>query len=302
MTSSNLEIARLLDPHQQHLSRNMKHTKSSCIDPATLEDVADRFPQKRDAAARLARLVKQAPPTVVVLGQFNTGKSSLLNVLLGEECFAASDKRGTLNVQVEKHDGLRWIDTPGLDADVAGEDVRKAIEISSNDADLRLLVHAVDLGDLDRKETVLIAGLERERKETGRAFLLVLTRLDKVPADDRNTIIEAIRKQAPRAKIIAVSAHAWARGRRECKPALEKLGNVATLKSEVEQSLAISSAAREAERIRLASDILETIEEERDRTQTRLGELRDSRQLLLDFMVPRIQAMLMKLKLELMDE
>lgn len=271
-------------------------------DSAVFEKVAERFPSQRDTARRLTRVIEDSPPTVAVLGKYNHGKSSLLNVLIGEPCFAVSDKRETRKNQIAKRAGLCWIDTPGLDADSAGEDDRKAIEAATRDADLRLFVHAIDQGELDRGEAQLIAQLEREQAEAGRAFLLVLTRVDKIPSGDRDTVVGAIRRQSPQAKVVAVSAHAWTRGRDESKPSLQTLGNIPTLQSEVQQSVALAFAARGAERKRLAAMIAAPVDQALSRAKRELADLRASRERNLEHLVSQISWQAIMLNLELMAD
>jgi len=275
---------------------------SQVIDPALLERVAEEFPHHRGAALRLAGLIEDPLPTVTVLGKYNHGKSSLLNVVLGAPCFAVSDKRETRCNQIVERAGLRLIDTPGLDADSAGEDDRKAIEAATRDSDLRLFVHAIDQGELDRGEAGLIAQLQHEESETGRAFLLVLTRIDKATADDRRLIVEAIRCQAPQARVLAVSANAWIRGQEEGKPALQSLGNIDTLKSEIEQAVSTAFAARTAEGTHLAQGISASVEGALAHVRGKLDYLRDSRQRTLDMLTSSLGMPLTKLKLELMIE
>lgn len=246
-----------------------------------LDQVARRFPQHQSAVARLARLLVPAPPTVVVLGQYNHGKSSLLNALIGEDCFAVSDKRETVETQMEERSGIRWVDTPGLDADLVGEDDRKAHDAAGREADLRLLVHAADLGELDRNEAAMANRLVDEQQQAGRQFLLVLSRLDKVSAGDLAAIVAAIQAQVPKATVVAVSAQLGVRGRKENKPQLAELGNLGALQAAISQAATASSTNRDAERSRLLADMLDSIAEEKRKLLHELQWLRDSRQVKL---------------------
>lgn len=275
---------------------------SQVTDAAVLERVAEEFPRHRDAALRLAGLLDDTPPTVAVLGKYNHGKSSLLNALIGEACFAVSDKRQTRSNQVAERAGLRWIDTPGLDADSAGEDDRMAMEAATRDADLRLFVHAMDQGELDRGEAEWLARLAQEQAESGRAFLLVLTRIDKIAAGDRKSVVEVIRGQAPTARVLTVSSHAWTRGQDEDKPALQALGNIEALKSEIQEAVSMAHAERDAERTRLAQDIGKSVEQELVRARFMLDTLKASRELTLAVLEPSISMQLTRLKLEMMIE
>lgn len=266
------------------MSRGKQYTNGN-VDKI-MAALVKRFPQHRDAALRLARLADETLPTVVVLGHYNHGKSSLLNALIGEDCFAVSNKRETVNVKAHDHAGIRWVDTPGLDADISGEDDRKALDAASQEADLRVLVHAADLGELDRNEAAMAANLIEEQQASGRAFLLALTRVDKVSADDRAAIMAAIQAQAPGASILAVSSHLGVRGRKENKPRLAALGNLDALQAEISQAVKATDAKREAERSRLLADMRDSIAEEKKKLLNERQWLRDSREVKLAVLAP----------------
>jgi hypothetical protein len=59
--------------------------------------------------------------------KYNHGKSRLLNELIGGNTFAVADKRETVKLSASVHQGVRWLDAPGLDADVGTEDDRQAL-------------------------------------------------------------------------------------------------------------------------------------------------------------------------------
>jgi GTP-binding protein EngB required for normal cell division len=86
------------------------------------------LPDRADDLARLQLIADDDVPVVTVVGKYNHGKSSLLNELLGQQAFAVSDKRETVALAHSVHEGVRWLDAPGLDADVGSEDDRHAFE------------------------------------------------------------------------------------------------------------------------------------------------------------------------------
>ncbi|MFW5653273.1 MAG: GTPase [Planctomycetota bacterium] len=101
----------------------------------------EQYDALRDEALFLNRLID--PPTVVVAGSPNVGKSTLMNALMGREASITADLRGTTRDWVGAMVDLRgltvrWIDTPGLhetDDPIEAEAIRLARTIIDN-ADL----------------------------------------------------------------------------------------------------------------------------------------------------------------------
>ena len=92
----------------------------------------------RDHSAKLDRLIN--PPTVVVVGQPNVGKSTLTNRMLGQSASVAADLPGTTRDWVagfaELSGGtagvaVRWMDTPGI-RNSNDEIEQAAIELAQN--------------------------------------------------------------------------------------------------------------------------------------------------------------------------
>ena len=79
-------------------------------------------PTAERALRRLNHLIRSTdePPRIAVRGKYNHGKSMLLNALVGTDHFKVADKRETMARSEYEHDGVVWVDTPGLAADPAG--------------------------------------------------------------------------------------------------------------------------------------------------------------------------------------
>ncbi len=106
------------------------------FDPLASEVLAV-VPGRAHDLARLRVLAQvQAAPTVTVVGKYNHGKSRLLNELMGRDVFAVADRRETVTLSEHHHAELRWLDAPGLDADVALQDDSHAQEATWLQADV----------------------------------------------------------------------------------------------------------------------------------------------------------------------
>ncbi|MGL5251252.1 MAG: GTPase [Enterovibrio sp.] len=157
-------------------------------------------------------------PRIAVFGKYNHGKSTLLNVLVGEAVFKAADKRETIENKELEQENVIWIDTPGLDADVHKQDDKAAIKGAFEMADYLFLVHQAQAGELDKYEMQIFEQLARQDKNYGQRMFLVLTQIDQKPAEEVAVVEEKIRQQLRGSlnlrdlKIIPLSAQLYSRG------------------------------------------------------------------------------------------
>jgi len=133
--------------------------------------------------ARLGLLLEHDEPIITVVGKYNHGKSRLLNELIGQEAFAVADKRETVKLAHRVYQGVRWLDAPGLDANVGTDDDRHAMHAAWLHADIRLFVHAAKEGELDAAELAPLAELRQDSERTRRQTLFVLTQVDQLASD-----------------------------------------------------------------------------------------------------------------------
>ncbi|MES1954165.1 GTPase [Salinisphaera hydrothermalis] len=192
-----------------------------------MEALADLLPDSATNLGRLSVLLSDTNnPKIAAFGKYNHGKSTLLNALVGQERFAASDKRETKTISEFEHDGVVWIDTPGLDADVHGEDDRKAMIAALESADILCLIHNVKAGELDKSEMALYRTLMRQDLNYRSKLILVLSQIDQVNLEDLNQVKKEIRGQLPELRISSVSAVRYARGVREDKPKFVEISGI----------------------------------------------------------------------------
>jgi GTP-binding protein len=139
-----------------------------------------------------------APIRIAILGKPNTGKSTLLNALLGEERAIVSDVAGTtrdvLKAEVER-DGARYLflDTAGIRRkakvreDVEYYSVNRSIRaIEDCDVVLLMIDAREGLAEQDKK----IAALAVER---GRGLIFVLNKWDLMPSG-KKTLEESVER------------------------------------------------------------------------------------------------------------
>ncbi|WP_176929098.1 GTPase [Paraburkholderia lycopersici] len=207
--------------------------------------ISELLPERAADAARLEQLADAGKlPVVTVLGKFNHGKSTLLNALIGQGVFAVSDARQTTELDAFDQAGVRWLDAPGLDADVQTEDDRRALRGSWEEADIRLFVHSAREGELDGSEKALLAELAADAGHTRRKALVVITQIEEVGEDTLADILRVIREQAASLEILPVSAVRYRRGCEGGKQLLIEKSGMLALKDRIAAAVRQVFAAR----------------------------------------------------------
>lgn len=200
---------------------------------------------------------------VVVYGKYNHGKSSLLNALLcKEDYFKAEDKRTTTEnaTYVDSNTGATWIDTPGLAADVAGEDDDHANSAVTKEADLILFVHNVKVGELDREEMEYLTQLLQFKKPS--QIILVLTQQDQLKLDQFEQVFDNISQQVESLNLIkiSVSQTRYFKGIKNNSSNMQQRSNIDELKKMIHQKLADFNQIKSDEYKDLQTQILTSLE------------------------------------------
>ena len=220
---------------------------------------------------RLRALAQQgAQPTVTVVGKYNHGKSRLLNELIAKDVFAVADKRETVALAEHVWLGVRWLDAPGLDADVGLADDGHAHQAAWLQADIRLFVHAAKEGELDAAERALLQKLYADQQRTRRRTVFVLGQVDQM-ADEAHLhkVINAIQMQVPELVLYPVSSTRYRQGVDGGKKLLLEKSGIPALQAMLRDALAEVPQARSHEtalllgEIRQALELLKTEGEER---------------------------------------
>ncbi len=128
---------------------------------------------------------------LAVLGRVSTGKSSLLNALIGSEAFSVSPLHGeTRQSSMQAWNevqagGVFLIDTPGLD-EAGGEDREAMAREVAGRSDLVIFV--LD-GDITETELLALRNLLAQ----GRPVLVALNKIDLFTRDEQGALLRSIR-------------------------------------------------------------------------------------------------------------
>lgn len=176
-----------------------------------------KFPEIDKKIARLEYLSAKENDlfNIAVYGKYNHGKSSLLNALIGiENHFKVADCRTTIknDVFIDESAGIQWIDTPGLNADIEGEDDSHAVDAITREANLILFVHSLRIGELDQAEIDYLNELLTLKSAS--QIILVLTQQDQLRAEQFEIVYARIEQQVQDVKIrnICISTTRYFKG------------------------------------------------------------------------------------------
>lgn len=214
-------------------------------------------------------LAADKTPVVTVVGKYNHGKSRLLNALIGDGIFKVADKRETVQLAEHIKDGVRWLDAPGLDADVSSTDDRLAHEGIWQRSDIRLFVHSAKEGELDKREVELLSLLQVDSDTAGRETVVVLTNIDQVGNENElEKVSSQIKKQIGNLNLFATSSTRYAKGKIEGKSLLVERSGIPALIDGIARVLSKVAANRANEMsalIKLLDDHLQDMEEDQTR-------------------------------------
>lgn len=224
---------------------------------------------------RLEKLaVPGALPVVTVVGKYNHGKSSLLNTLMGQQQFTVADKRETRSLSQVDHEGIRWIDAPGLDADVHEVDDSHAEQALWVESDVRLFVHAAKEGELDKSELELQYQLVDDELTSQRQSLFVMTQVDQVESDaDMQAITDILSQQLDGRTIYPVSSMRYNRGVERDQEIFIQNSGIPTLTDALYTILKQVPAARAHEQQHYLSEMTAELADKHAFTQSRYHEL-----------------------------
>ncbi len=181
----------------------------------TAEEKAELVKEIEELAA-MDRKLREGRVEIVIFGEIDTGKSALINALVGEqvaqvdvrggwtrETWAAPWRLSGVATPGFEHSQLLLIDTPGIN-EVAGEERAALARAAAARADLILFVTDSDLNQLEHAEL-------RELAASHKPIVLVFNKIDNYTRDEREILrkvfADSLRGAVAPEDIIEVAAH-----------------------------------------------------------------------------------------------
>ena len=196
------------DDGSDHLTLARESLRELIDDARLPEGVRESLAHDYDAVEAMLDKLEHGHLHLAVFGRVSTGKSSLLNALIGEDAFTVSPLHGETRQssmqpwnEVEAG-GVFLIDTPGLDE--AGGESREAMarEVAGR-SDLVIFVLDSDITDTELQAL-------RTLLAQGRPVIVALNKIDLFTIDENESLLQSIRSKTDRIveadHIIAVAA------------------------------------------------------------------------------------------------
>lgn len=176
--------------------------------PKKLSKIAKFYPPLSQlcAAAKARIEALNGSPRIVVCGMLKAGKSSLLNNLMGsldDALFPVDIVRATTENKEVIHEGICYVDTPGLEAKQEDTEEAKKAYIS---ADMLLFVHSAE-SELIQQEIQWLHNLQKMHEGLEQRVLLVLTHIDSA-GDNLDSLKTKINEQIKHALGFTLPIHA----------------------------------------------------------------------------------------------
>ena len=146
---------------------------------------------------------------VAIIGRTNVGKSTLLNLLIGEKVAIMANKPQTTRTQIKgianrKNSQIIFLDTPGIHkpkSKLSNIMVQTAFK-SSKDVDLILFVIEATSNDIGKGDTLILEKIKEENTKT----ILLINKTDLVKKEELLKLIELYSKEYNFEAVIPISA------------------------------------------------------------------------------------------------
>jgi len=196
------------DAESDHLTLARESLRELVDDARLPEGVRESLAHDYQAVQGMLDKLEHGHIHLSVFGRVSTGKSSLLNALIGEDAFAVSPLHGETKhskmqpwTEIESG-GVFLIDTPGLD-EAGGEDRELLAREVTQRSDL--IIFVVD-GDITESELDALKALLSQ----GRPVIVALNKSDLYTTEEKERLLDSLRTRTDgivdSSNIVAVAA------------------------------------------------------------------------------------------------
>jgi len=178
---------------EQHLLNANRQIQTMLGDTGIPSAVRQELHQEFSEMEAISQKLDQGEIHIAAFGRVGTGKSSLLNTLIGHEAFSTSPLHGETKTQQRSEwqsvdsEHVVLIDTPGID-ELDGEAREELAHSVARVADIVLMVCEGDLTETEMKAARYLA----ERKQP---LLLVLNKSDRYSQAELEVLLEHLRSR-----------------------------------------------------------------------------------------------------------
>ncbi len=179
------------DAGSGHLALAQESLRELIGDSRLPAGVRESLAQDYKAVEAMLAKLEHGHLHIAVFGRVSTGKSSLLNALVGRQAFTVSPLHGETRQssmqpwQEVEAGGVFLIDTPGLD-EAGGEEREQLAKEVAGRSDLVIFVLDGDITDTELASLKTLLG-------QGRPVVVALNKADLFTAEERETLLVAVR-------------------------------------------------------------------------------------------------------------
>lgn len=146
---------------------------------------------------------------VLILGRTNVGKSTILNLLVGEKIAIMANKPQTTRTQIKgilnrENSQIIFLDTPGIHkpkTKLSNIMVQTAFN-SAKDVDLILFIIEATSKDIGKGDSLILEKIKEAKKKT----ILLINKIDLVKKEELLKVIDIYRKEFDFEAVIPISA------------------------------------------------------------------------------------------------